>query len=62
MGHGPNSIPHIDELEDYLELQDPEVRRIIEESRKDYQEGRTRPAEDFLAELRGEVGPHDTYR
>lgn len=46
----------IDEFEDYLELQDPEVGRIIEESHNDYQAGRSRPAEDFLAELKVERG------
>ncbi len=41
-----------DELEDYLELQDPSVRRQIEQSNADIRAGRTRPAVALLAELR----------
>ena len=43
------------------ELRNPEVNRIIEESRKDYLAGRTRPAEEFLAELNEErqAGDHE---
>jgi predicted RNase H-like HicB family nuclease len=50
-----------DELEDERELRNPEVNRIIEESRKDYLAGRTRPAEEFLAELNEErqAGDHE---
>jgi prevent-host-death family protein len=40
------------ELEDYLELKDPKVREHIRKSNADYLAGRTRPAKDFLAELR----------
>jgi PHD/YefM family antitoxin component YafN of YafNO toxin-antitoxin module len=43
-----------DEFEDYLELQDPEVRRDIEISRKEYLAGKSRPAEELLAELKAE--------
>ena len=39
-----------DELEDYLELQDPKVRRMIKKSNEDIRAGRTRPAEELLAE------------
>lgn len=45
------AIMDIDEFEDYLELQDPEVNRIIEESTKEYLAGKSRPAEEFFAEL-----------
>lgn len=41
-----------DELENYLELQDPTIRRQIEESNADIRAGRTRPAVALLAELR----------
>ena len=34
-----------DELEDYLEAQNPEVQRAIAESNEDIKAGRTRPAE-----------------
>ena len=44
----------IDEFEDYLELRDPEVQKIIEESREDYLAGRVRPAEEFFRELEEE--------
>ena len=44
----------IDELEDYLELNDPEVIEAIAEGRADYLAGRTRPAEELLRELREE--------
>jgi len=42
----------IDEFEDYLELQDPTVRKQIRKSNAEYLAGKSRPAEDFLAELR----------
>ncbi|MDA2928018.1 type II toxin-antitoxin system Phd/YefM family antitoxin [Acidobacteria bacterium AH-259-G07] len=44
-------IMDAEELEDYLELQDPEVQRQIEKSNEDIRAGRTRPAEELLAEL-----------
>lgn len=48
------ALMDVDEFEDYLELQDPEVNRSIEESRKEYLAGKSRPAEGLLAELRAE--------
>ena len=45
-----------DELEDYLEVHDPKVQRFIQKSHQEYLAGRTRPAEEFLAELRTENG------
>jgi len=44
----------IDEFEDYLELQDPKVREQIRKSNEEYLAGKSRPYEDFLAELREE--------
>jgi antitoxin (DNA-binding transcriptional repressor) of toxin-antitoxin stability system len=41
-----------DELEDYLELQDPAVRNQIAKSNTDIAAGRTRPASPLVAELR----------
>jgi len=41
-----------DELEDYLELQNPAIRRQIEESNDDIRARRARPAAALLAELR----------
>lgn len=48
------AIMDIDEFEDYLELQDPEVSRIIVEGTKEYLAGKSRPAEELLAELEEE--------
>jgi PHD/YefM family antitoxin component YafN of YafNO toxin-antitoxin module len=42
----------IDEFEDYLELQDPTVREHIRTSHEEYRAGKSRPAEEFLRELR----------
>ena len=56
-------IMDADELEDYLELQDPKVKRDIAKSTQEFREGKGRPARDFLAELRGttkRVGKHRT--
>jgi PHD/YefM family antitoxin component YafN of YafNO toxin-antitoxin module len=47
-------IMDADELEDYLELQDPKVKKQIAESRKDYEAGRVRDVREFIAELRAE--------
>jgi hypothetical protein len=60
MGYQPKKIEHndakngkdADELEDYLELQDPTVKEFIAESHKDYIAGHTRPAEELFAELK----------
>jgi len=51
-----------DELADYLELQDPKVREHIRKSNEDYLAGRSRPAEEFLAELRAETQKRDKRR
>jgi prevent-host-death family protein len=48
------ALVDIEEFEDLLELRDPEVQRIIEESREDELAGRMRPARQLLAELRAE--------
>lgn len=45
-------IMDADELEDYLELQNPTVKEFIAESHKDYIAGHTRSAEELLAQLR----------
>ena len=44
----------IDAFEDLLELRDPEVQLLIQESRDDELAGRLRPARELLAELRAE--------
>lgn len=43
----------INEFEDYLELQDPKVRQHIRKSNEEYLAGKSRPMEEFLAELEG---------
>ena len=41
-----------DELEDYLELQDPNVREHIRKSHEDFVAGKSRPAEQLLDEIK----------
>jgi PHD/YefM family antitoxin component YafN of YafNO toxin-antitoxin module len=48
-------IMDADELEDYLELRDPNVREQIAESNQDVKSGRTRPAVDLLTELKSKA-------
>ncbi|MBI4469185.1 MAG: type II toxin-antitoxin system Phd/YefM family antitoxin [Acidobacteria bacterium] len=45
-------IMDADELEDYLELRDPKVREHIRKSNEEYLAGKSRPLEEFLAELK----------
>jgi len=45
-----------DELEDYLELQDPKVRAHIRKSRAEQLAGEGRPVSEFLAELDAQAG------
>jgi PHD/YefM family antitoxin component YafN of YafNO toxin-antitoxin module len=44
-------IMDADELEDYLELQDPKARADIEKSNQDIREGRTRSIDELFAEF-----------
>lgn len=46
-------IMDADELEDYLELRDPRVKKQIAASRKDFEAGRVRNARELLAQLKG---------
>lgn len=41
-----------DELEDYLETQDPGIKAQIRKSNENYRQGKSRDARKFLAELR----------
>ena len=50
-GEAVAALMDIDEFEDYLELQDPEMNTIVAESHQDYLAGRTRPAAAFFEEL-----------
>ena len=45
-------LMNVDEMEDYLELQDPGLKKQIRQSFQDYRRGKTREAKEFLAELR----------
>lgn len=45
-------ILDVDELEDYLEMKDPKVKKQIAQSVGQYQKGKARPARDFLASLK----------
>lgn len=47
-------IMDADEMEDYLDIRDPEVQRQIRASNEDFRAGRTRPADMLLAEFRKE--------
>jgi hypothetical protein len=44
-------IMDADELEDYLELQDPKVRADIAKSTREFRAGKGRPIEDLIAEF-----------
>ena len=48
-------VMDIDEFEDYLELQDPKAWADIRRSTAEHRAGKSRPAEEFLKELREEV-------
>jgi hypothetical protein len=45
-------IMHVDDLEAYLELRDPSLKRQIGKSTAEYRRGKAREASKFLAELR----------
>ena len=62
---GGNGAPLIgimdaEELEDYLELRDPKVQREIQRSNEEYLAGKSRPFEEFLAELGSGKGKRAT--
>jgi hypothetical protein len=48
-------IMDVDELEDYLDVHDPKLQEQIRQSYQEYLEGKTRPIEEFLAELEAEI-------
>lgn len=45
-----------DELEDYLEVKNPEVNKIIAKSKTDIKSGKTHPASDLLKNLNSPRG------
>lgn len=48
-------IMDIDELEDYLELQDPKLKLQVKEGYQEYLAGKTRPLDDLLTELQNKT-------
>jgi PHD/YefM family antitoxin component YafN of YafNO toxin-antitoxin module len=51
-----------DELEDYLELRDPKIREHIRKSNEEHLAGKSRPIEEFLAELKADTGKKKAAR
>jgi hypothetical protein len=49
-------IIDVDELDDYLELKDPNIREQIREGYKAYQQGDVKDADTLLVELKSEEG------
>ena len=45
-------IMNVEDLEDYLELQDPSLKKQVHKSHQEYRRGKSRSARKFLAELR----------
>lgn len=45
-------LMHVDDLEDYLEMQNYSVKNQIETSTSEYRRGEARSASEFLAELK----------
>jgi Antitoxin Phd_YefM, type II toxin-antitoxin system len=45
-------LMHVEDLEDYLEQQDPALKQQIRKSHQEYRRGHAREAGEFLAELR----------
>jgi antitoxin (DNA-binding transcriptional repressor) of toxin-antitoxin stability system len=53
-GYPVAGIMGIDEFEDYLDANDPVIKKEIKESYEDYKVGRVRPARELLEELKKE--------
>ena len=51
-----------DELEDYLELRDPQIREHIRRSHAEFLAGKSRPAEALLAEISRNQKPKKAAR
>src|SRR5208337_1137305 len=48
-------IMNVDDMEDYLELQDPALKEQIAQSNAEYRRGEAREVSEFLAELQSEA-------
>jgi len=55
-------IMNIEEFEDYLELQNPELKNQIAEGYAAYRRGDVKPARDFLNELKSEISKRKKRR
>jgi len=45
-------VMDIDEMEDYLELRDPELHKQIDEGYQEHRAGKTRPLDEVIKELK----------
>lgn len=45
------ALMNIDDFEDYLDTKDPKLSKQIKQSYIEYLDGKTRPVEEFLADL-----------
>lgn len=45
-------LMHVDDIEDYLEMQNPSVKEQIRKSQDEYRRGTARSAHELLAELK----------
>jgi|BarGraIncu00222A_1022003.scaffolds.fasta_scaffold129235_2 restriction endonuclease len=48
------ALMNIDDFEDYLDTKDPKLNKQIKQSYREYLNGKARPVEEFMAELKGE--------
>jgi len=51
-------LMHVDDLEDYLEMQNRSVKEQIKTSAEEYRRGASRNAREFVAELKAPRGRH----
>jgi hypothetical protein len=51
-------LMHVDDIEDYLEMQNPAAKKQIRKSYAEYRRGKARNASSFLAELKTPVRKH----
>ncbi len=52
---------HVDEMEDYLELRDPGIKKQIAEGYTAYRRGAGRPLDSFLENVKKTTGTKKTY-
>ncbi|MEW6508212.1 MAG: type II toxin-antitoxin system Phd/YefM family antitoxin [Bacteroidota bacterium] len=49
------ALMNIGDFEDYLDTQDPKLKQQIKQSYKEYIQGKARPIEEFLTELKNAI-------